>query len=190
VTDVLASIGERSAASPASGFWGGTRFLGSECAEWLPPATIAEQHSTIYQFKPASQVWMAMSPERYLQLVREAWGWQGIGLDDASWAEELHQREMGWRDRDHVRAQLVSRAPLDPAVAGIDIERLRAVAQEGAHRALLAQSLGFRRIPVVVFAHRFGVGYVPATPEFRRFVAAMGESVACPGLPGMVRLGF
>jgi hypothetical protein len=154
--------------------WGNLRFTGRDGTEWVPPAHPEEESARLYGYKAESQVKMSMSPEEYRHLAEQIWVHRQ-GVDPSKLAsikeretEEAHDRGLAKRFR--------SGEVVDAAFLDIDPDTMDPVSQEGAHRTALAEALGMKKIPVIVYA-RGRHGHEMASSGFRERLRRYGEVV-------------
>jgi len=153
--------------------WGDRRFMGRDGSEWVPPAHSEEESARLYGYNPHSQVKMVMTPAEYRRLAEQIWVRQGASPTHA-WKrkqEELDEaRERG------LAARFAAGEVVDAAFLDIDPETMEPLAQEGAHRTVLAGAMGMHKIPVIVYARHRG-RHEWADADFRARLARYGEVV-------------
>ena len=114
-----------------------------------------QESSLLYNFHPQSQVLVHMSPSSYLR-------WCASQYSAAQWEAYIRHltEESASSDRQTLRQRLEQGLPLDALFLDADPTTGAVLAQEGQHRAMLAQTLGIDYVPVLVFARERGVGFV------------------------------
>ena len=120
--------------------WKGERFASAE-GTWQPPRDRAEEAAYLYDHKPFSQVYMAMTPAEYLRISREVWRRQYPPT----------AATLPVRPTPSLEARFRAGEPVDAAFLDYDQTAQRFKSQEGAHRATEAERLGLRTMPVIVY---------------------------------------
>lgn len=95
-------------------------------------ATGLEQDARIIGYKPNSEKLVWMSPEKFLSLCSTAF------YDEGSLKA--------------ITSKMLTGKPLDALFLDIDVNTRKVRSHEGCHRAKVAQNLGIKSVPVVLFA--------------------------------------
>lgn len=144
--------------------WKGVRFTGRPPVAWQPPRDEGEESARLYGWKPRSQVYMAMSPQRFIALSKAIWQ-GGHRLGEPYTDDEWRGIQRRLRERNTAVAERMRRGEaLDAAFLDYDQVQRRFTAQEGAHRATAAIDHGLAEIPVIVFV-KDGHNYTAHTDE-------------------------
>jgi len=101
----------------------------------------------LFNYKPSSQEYKTMSPDRFLKLTPR------VILNKPEHQEELKRK-------------IKDKKPIDPLVLDIDIDSCKILSHEGRNRSVIAKELGIKKVPVVIYKKQysekggmFGSGY-------------------------------
>ncbi len=123
-----------------------------------------EADANLLGHRTASQEIVLMSPAEFIRLAG------GLPYDEA--------HTLPWRNRsdyDALRTRMAHGLPIDALFLDVDADTGQVESHEGRHRAMIAQELGIKEVPVILY-HRAKGSYANIRPDpYHRYDTVHGK---------------